>query len=215
MNDIFKIRRDNLMSLVLERFTGNRAALARASQVHPNHINLVLSTNEAHRRNIGEDLARRMEVKLSLPQKWLDSPHGVENRNASVSVASLPIQASLSHVLRESKLTGISATNDWMEGISPEATALQNLFIASVSTSDMTPRLSVGDLVLVDGGVKVFTVEGTYIIDVSGDVLMRHIKKTISGGYLVISSSSEEKVDKLDGIKVLGRVVQKINFTRV
>lgn len=213
MNDIFRIRRDNLMSLVMTKYMGNRAALARAADVHPNHINLVLSTNEAHRRNIGEDLARRMEATLSLPNKWLDDLHGIENRGASVTVSSVPIQSSLSHILRESKLTGISATNEWMGAISADSTAVQNLFIASISTSDMMPRLAAGDLVLVDGGVRAFTVEGTYIIDVSGDVMLRHIKKSISGGYLVSSSSNEEKVDKLDGIKVLGRVVQKIIFT--
>lgn len=215
MNDLYKIRRDNLMSIVLNRFTGNRAALARASSIHPNHINLILSTNETHRRNIGEDLARRMEEALTLPNGWLDNLHGANESEAAFTLASVPIQASLSHILRESPVTGITATGSWIKSLTSETTAVENMFISTVSTAEMSPSLLAGDLVIVDGAVKGFSIEGIYILSVGGDVLLRRIKKSITGGYTVSSATSEETVEQLSSIKILGRVVQKIQMIRV
>lgn len=215
MKDLYKIRKANLMGLVLSKFTGNRAAMARAAAVHPNHMNLILSSNETHRRNIGEDLARRIEVSLSLPDKWLDHLHGTENRETLVSISSLPIQSSLSHILKESPVTGISASNAWILSVSSEATAVENLFLSTIATGEMSPLLSVGDLVIVDGASKGFSVEGTYILAVGDDALLRHIKKTITGGYLVSSGASEERIDSLSSLKIIGRIVQKMQMIRV
>ncbi len=215
MKDLYKIRKDNLMGLVLSKFTGNRAAMARAAAVHPNHMNLILSSNETHRRNIGEDLARRIEVSLSLPDKWLDHLHGIENSGTLVTVSSLPIQSSLSHILKEPSVTGISASNAWIQSVSSDATAVENLFLSSIATSEMSPLLSVGDLVIVDGASKGFSVEGTYILAVGEDVMLRRIKKTITGGYLVSSGASEERIDSLSELKIIGRIVQKMQMIRV
>jgi hypothetical protein len=91
---IYEVRRHNLHRLVLDQYDGNRAALARAAKVHPNQINLLLSDNIDHRRNLGEVLARKIESELKLPGGHLDMEPAVSNRavkaEGAASTAGLP-----------------------------------------------------------------------------------------------------------------------------
>lgn len=213
--DSYLTRRDNILMLVRTKFQGNRAAFARASQIHPNHINLVLTTNDLHRRNVGEELARRIETNLNLPNLWLDSVHGDGAAEASTTITAAPVDAGMSHVLRTSAITGLSVNASWTGPLAAETTAIENLFLSSIATTDMAPALSPGDTVIIDGAVKTFVTQGVYIVVVNDDVMLRRIRKTITGGFIVAAGETEERVDTLADIKVLGRIVRKIQVTNI
>lgn len=213
MMDVFKTRRNNVMAIVLDKYLGNRAAFSRATEIHPNHINLVLSNNDLHRRNIGEDLARRIEKTLGLAPLWLDSPHNSESDGQVISIKSLPIQKSLDHVLRESPVTIVSAQAQRLSDLTAEATAVENLFLGAIATSEMEPVLHIGDTVIVDGAVKGFGGEGVYILSSKSDVFLRRVKKTLTGDFVISSGKSEERIASLVGVNVLGRVIRKIEMS--
>lgn len=73
MNDIFETRRKNLLSHIADKHQGNRAEYCRAIGKNPNLINLTLTRNPDHRKNIGEKLARDLEHLSNLPDGWLDA----------------------------------------------------------------------------------------------------------------------------------------------
>ncbi|WP_353979420.1 helix-turn-helix transcriptional regulator [Salinicola endophyticus] len=77
--DIYDIRRSNLLTLLKERFGGNKSKLADAIDRQPSYVSRCLSDG-AHRKRIGEDFARHVEDLLGLPTRWLDElEHGQAN----------------------------------------------------------------------------------------------------------------------------------------
>ena len=73
MPSIHEIRRDNLRRLIADRFDGRQAEFARAVGVRqPSYVSRLLSDLPSARRNLGDDLARRIESACDLPTYWLD-----------------------------------------------------------------------------------------------------------------------------------------------
>jgi len=66
--DIFEIRKANLIRLIGSRRKG---ACAEKWEMAPAHLSQVLSNKTA--KNLGEDVARRIEQKEGLPHGWLDT----------------------------------------------------------------------------------------------------------------------------------------------
>lgn len=66
--DIFEIRKANLIKLIGSRRKG---ACAEKWEMAPAHLSQVLSNKTA--KNLGEDVARRIEQKEGLPHGWLDA----------------------------------------------------------------------------------------------------------------------------------------------
>lgn len=66
--DIFEIRKTNLIRLIGSRRKG---ACAEKWEMAPAHLSQVLSNKTA--KNLGEDVARRIEQKEGLPHGWLDA----------------------------------------------------------------------------------------------------------------------------------------------
>lgn len=68
-------RQARVRELIRERFDGNQTKFAEAVGCEQNYISRVLSNGE-HRKNIGEQMARRIEKSLRLPALWLDADGG-------------------------------------------------------------------------------------------------------------------------------------------
>jgi hypothetical protein len=211
MDNLYAIRKANLLELALQKFQGNKSALARAAEVHHNHINLLLSNNDSHRRNMGEDLARRMEARLGLPPLWLDNDHTNE-QTATAVIASLPIGEGLDRVLQNSPIHSMTVTISWMAANLTHATP--QLFLSCIASDEASPHVVSGDIVIIDAGVKAFTVDGVYLLIHGEDVYLRHIRKRLTGGYTVEGGGSSEQIDNMKGFTVSGRVAQKIHTGR-
>lgn len=66
---IYDIRRARLRKLIDDRYKGKQVLLANAIEVQPDYISRVLKGT----KNLGEDLANRIETKLHLARGWLSS----------------------------------------------------------------------------------------------------------------------------------------------
>lgn len=215
METLFSIRKDNLGAIVNNKFGGNKAALARAVKVHPNHINLLLSSNEVHRRNLGEGMARQLEEALGLPPLWLDNPHDADSAKKPVNIPALPIDASISKLLTTSEITALGVGFKVVDDLRPEVTAVENLFLAQ-AVADCSPHVSPGDTVVIDAGVKAYTAEGVYLLVSKGkEAYMRHIRKSMAGPYIFSGGGSQDQMDTMKGFAVLGRVVRRVQITRL
>lgn len=204
---IYANRKENLGRLVLERFEGNRAALARAAGVQQNQINLMLSDNEEHRRNMGETLARRMEVSLGLPPGYFD-----EERRPSVLGDLIRIKApilppELAGPLRiDDSLHEVVTYSTWMLSLQGRVTSPANLILCQAATSEAEPAVKHGDHVILDAGVRHITGDGVYVFSHGQGAVMRRIRARIGGGWLCDDGGVSVELPK--SVKVLGRVVQ-------
>lgn len=70
--DIKQIRRSNMLTLIEREKT--RAAFARKVGTDPAYISQILS--EKTKADVGNDLARGIEVAYGLPHGWMDREHG-------------------------------------------------------------------------------------------------------------------------------------------
>lgn len=76
--DINSIRRDNLRALSARYRT--QAEFAAACGTAPSVISLIASPNP--KRNLGSQLARKIELAQGLPSGWLDTPQGFDKSDA-------------------------------------------------------------------------------------------------------------------------------------
>jgi hypothetical protein len=211
MDNLYAIRKANLMELVLQKFQGNKSALARAAEVHHNHINLLLSNNPVHSRNMGEDLARRVEQRLGLPALWLDNDHS-NDQTATAVIGSLPIGEGLNRVLRTSPIQSITVATSWAAAQLPDTTP--QLFLSCIASDEAAPHLQAGDIVIIDAGVKAFTVDGVYLLISGDEAYLRHIRKKLTGGYVLEGAGATDQIDTIKPFNISGRVVQKIHVGR-
>lgn len=70
--DAKQIRRENLAALI--RKEGKAITVAEKAGTAPAYLSQILSTKT--KAQVGDDLARRLEVAYQLPHGWMDTPHG-------------------------------------------------------------------------------------------------------------------------------------------
>ncbi|MEQ0999427.1 phage repressor protein, partial [Pseudomonas aeruginosa] len=65
--DIYQIRKQNLIQLIGGQ---RKSACAERWEMSPAHLSQILS--DKTRKNLGDDVARRIEALEGLPRGWLD-----------------------------------------------------------------------------------------------------------------------------------------------
>ena len=203
----FEVRRENVRKLINEKFDGNRSAFSRAAGVHPNQINLVMAENE-HRRNLGEDLTRRMEESLGIPTGYFDAEH-MTGENSVHKIATSPVPESMSSILRkDDEVEGAVYYNSYLDKLAGKITARENLLICKIATHDMAPEIGFDERVMVDLGVKAVSVDGVYIIGRGSDLFLRRVTKQITGGWCILTPKRDPvHVDSLKGMRAVGKIV--------
>jgi hypothetical protein len=208
---IYEARRLNLSRIIREQFDNNRRELGRAAQVNPNHISLCLTDNELHRRNIGEDVARKLEVVLNLPEYAMDKPL-TDSDNEAYLLQALRIPQVVQRALHECEnLASVRITPRLASRLDGKISGLGNLFLASPATNEMEPELMAGDKLIIDQGVKEYQGDGYYVLCKGGSSFLRKVTKSLSGGYKLIAANSSHESLTVDKLKptytVWGRVV--------
>ena len=75
-----KTRLKNAQSLITEQESGNKAEFAKKIETDPSYIYQIFS--EVTSKNIGDDLARRIERAYNKPDGWMDNNHEDEEAMA-------------------------------------------------------------------------------------------------------------------------------------
>ena len=206
----FATRKENLRRLVLDKYDGNRAALARAAGVHQNQINLLLSDNEDHARNMGEALARRMEGALGLDPGFLDESHD-PMAGSTRTIHNWEVPATLAHLFsRHLELACFVMYDANIGRLMGSITSPANLRICRAVTHDMAPLITPSDTAVVDIGVKAVTQDGVYILQHGSGVFLRRVARSLAGGFTITAASpdiEQLRIETLKGIRALGRVV--------
>lgn len=211
-HEAFDVRRQNLRTLIRERFDGVNAALCRATGKNANLINLILSNNESIRRNMGEKLAREIEVSLGLPAGWMDTPRegGPVDRVTTVPIVRLD---ALDKAGVEKVVLGQDVVGRHLE----RATATNALRIVYATDNEMAPAIEDGDLLYVDTGVTEFDRPGVYVITRGSAVYIRRVTRPLTGGVRIAADAdAHSAVDAEPGqFGCSGRIVGAMRFVKI
>ena len=179
-----EIRRAALRHFIQTKFDSNRSAFARAAGVHQNQINLILSDNLVHQRNLGETLARKMEAALGIPTGFFDTVQAAGDE-ATVDVTAWVVPEALLRIVgRDDVLLKVTLKRGFINRLEGKFTDTANLRTCRVSTHDMDPEVAFGEHVIVDMGVQGVTADGVYILGRGSDLFLRRVTKSITGGWL-------------------------------
>jgi hypothetical protein len=209
LDTIFEVRRSNLRRLIDDRYQGNNAALARRVGIHPNQLNLILTSNPDHRRDMRETTARRIEEMLGIPAGYLDEERYDGVAKVHVSAAAVPDQ--LRSVLRTDESLGgltIYADAPGKLGLSP-ITGMEHLTLAVCVTRDLEPAINHGDRVLIDAAARVISSDGVYLLarDASSPAFLRRVTRLLTGGWQIDGGGETLRMDSVKALRVSGRVV--------
>lgn len=208
--EVIEVRRENLRTLVRDKYEGNRAALARAASIQQNQINLILTDNPKHRRNIGESLARRIEAALSLPSLWMDQEH-LEAGREVITLKPMSIGPELAHILRSGdSVLEMRLVKSALANKVTTVSSLENIALATLNTADMADIGQPGCHVLVDTGAKAISQDGVYILGRGDTRLLRRVSRQLTGELLIGCTNplvETLRMPELGDIEVHGRIV--------
>jgi len=214
-SNTFATRKENLRRLVLDKFEGNRAALSRAAGVQQNQINLLLSDNKDHRRNMGEVAARRIETMLSLPVGWMDTVHD-PMRGETTTVDAWDVPKELQHIIASNdQVVSVVHRGAAFAAVDGKISGRENLRYARMMSKDMSPLLVVGDRVLVDIGTKAVNGDGIYILEQGSSYFLRRCGQNLDGTWTVHAPNPTIEPVRLQSIKTLRAICRLVQVSRV
>jgi hypothetical protein len=211
-SNVADVRRENLSSLIAERFDGNNAAFCRASGKHQNMINLILTKNLAQRRNMGERLARDIERQIGLVEGFLDVPR--QDQTAGVQVYTIPITRLDAASAGGLERVVIGADVIMRHLASPSG--ITNIKGCYMPSDEMSPLIKRDDLMFIDTAVEEFDRDGVYVVARGKDLFVRRVRRVLTGGVRIFadtdpSGSIEASANKF---KSAGRVVGVMSFVQ-
>ncbi|WP_297576234.1 S24 family peptidase [uncultured Deefgea sp.] len=231
--DIFETRRQNLRHLIDNRFGGVIAHLANQIDKQPAYLSRCLTGKAEHRRNIGEKLAREIELKLGLINGALDLPPAnvqaidldIEPTEKEQGIYPRPASKDDYALIPQYSTKGACGTgfyNDHVEVIgelSFKRSWLNRLGISEydacviyASGDSMSPTIYDGDVVLVDQAHQQFKSGEVYAVLMDDEVIIKRITKEF--GATLLRSDNTNKAIYPDinvppghDLNIIGRVV--------
>lgn len=213
-----EIRRENLLQLIKDKFENNRSEFARAADVQPNQVSLMLNGGSAHARPISETRARNIEANLGLPTGYLDRTQQATPKGLAF-VEAMKVPPSLQAVFAvSSEVGGVYVTDSWVSR--HHVMDPTKLHVVEVACDGMDPEVKPGDQIIVEWldatqpADKLFTRDGTYVILTRSGPMLRRLHRGMSG---YVSSSpnrmySHEERKDLSKIQLQARMVCKLSL---
>lgn len=222
--EISDIRRENLRSLMKQRFEGKQARLADALGKSANYISRCLSISmpAASRKNIGEDFAREIEQVLGLDRYQLDKAGMPKDASQAEIISNAqylgpidvwdddtPLDDDEVYVpfLKEVELsagsgrTAVHQSHNQKLRFGKMTLRRQNVQPAeavcvTVSGNSMEPVLPHGSTVGVDQGCTAITDGKMYAINHGGQLRVKTLYRLPGGGMRMRSYNREEHPDE-------------------
>lgn len=212
---IFDTRRANAMRLIgTERGALSQfAAKMGMSKQQASHI---LGSKPI--KNIGEEMARRIEQVYGVPVGSLDfRPQDAGPPSDFVDARLLPEVADID-IGGGSFASRIQLSNEWVRknlAIAPEHTA-----ILPAHGDTMAPTIMDGDLCLVDRGATRIDSPGVYVVLREHDIHILRVSKPLTGGFLFSCDNQAYPPYQVPdivkaGLLILGKVLMTLRPSRI
>jgi phage repressor protein C with HTH and peptisase S24 domain len=227
--DTNSIRRENLRALAARY--GTQAEFAAACGTAPSVISLIVSPNP--KRNLGHQLARKIESAQGLPMGWLDSTHSKEpgeTVDLSFLPAALAQKITSYRAVVEIERFDIAGSmgpgteppdmNMVVEHMSLDAgwvrqnlvyTAIENLKLISGRGDSMAPTIRSGDALIVDAGVTSVESDAIYFFLMRGQQHIKRIQRNLDGLTIISDNGQYREIDvpaeREGDIQVLAQII--------
>ena len=220
--DIYAIRKHNLVQLL---GTQRKASCAERWGMSPAHLSQILSLRTE--KNLGDEVARRIEQAERLPAGWMDVLQGEAGVPASgefVSIAHFDIRGSMGNgntppahveVIRD-----LTVHLDWLRGQGISFSAAHNLAIISGDGDSMAGTFNDGDPLLVDRGIHEVRSDAIYVFSLDGDLFVKRLQRLTDGALRMIADNPLYPPVLIEGaalekLHIHGRVLLVWNARRV
>ena len=213
--DTKEIRRANLR-LLAEQYGGQRA-LADKADIVPSQLSHIIGMNPI--RNLGEQLARKIERNLGLSTGFLDQPSPVnlsENAFPFAPSIYLPLitvsVSSNSNSFELKKIADGALTKKWLldNGVSSE-----KVFEYDFSDNNMSPNLIVNDRLIVDAAQNEWVDANVFLVCMNGRLYVKRFFRLIGDEFRLSSDNVDKALfpdliipfSKMGEIGIVGRVI--------
>ena len=213
--DTKEIRRANLR-LLAEQYGGQRA-LADKADIVPSQLSHIIGMNPI--RNLGEQLARKIERNLGLSTGFLDQPSPVnlsENAFPLETSIYLPLikvsVSSNSNLFELKKIADGALTKKWLldNGVSSE-----KVFEYDFSDNNMSPNLIVNDRLIVDAAQNEWVDANVFLVCMNGRLYVKRFFRLIGDEFRLSSDNVDKALfpdliipfSKMGEIRIVGRVI--------
>lgn len=213
--DTKEIRRANLR-LLAEQYGGQRA-LADKADIVPSQLSHIIGMNPI--RNLGEQLARKIERNLGLSTGFLDQPSPVnlsENAFPFGTSIYLPLikvsVSSNSNSFELKKIADGALTKKWLldNGVSSE-----KVFEYDFSDNNMSPNLIVNDRLIVDAAQNEWVDANVFLVCMNGRLYVKRFFRLIGDEFRLSSDNVDKALfpdliipfSKMGEIGIVGRVI--------
>lgn len=229
--DIKGIRRENLRRL--RKKDENQREQADRLGISPAYLSQIMTGH----RDLGEKVAREIEVQIGLPPFWLDQPHG--RTDEGLRVLTHPHLDHAGHILRvplfdatpsmglgaarperDTVLGSLPVSQEWVRR-NLVISAPKNLAVLTAYGDSMAPTFSDGDMLLVDRGITEIKVDAVYVLALHDELYVKRVQRRITDGAIIIKSDNDlyDPIVLSNGeykqLCVLGRVLWAWNGRRL
>ena len=213
--DTKEIRRTNLR-LLAEQYGGQRE-LADKADIMPSQLSHIIGINPI--RNLGEQLARKIERNLGLSSGFLDQPFP-----ASLSANSFPLETSIYlPVIEISIISGSNSfelkkvadgvlTKKWLQdnGVSSE-----KVFEYGISDNNMSPNLMPNDRLIVDAAQNEWIDASVFLVCLNGRLQFKRFFRLLGDEFKLSNDNIDKALfpdliipfSKIGEIGIVGRVI--------
>jgi SOS-response transcriptional repressor LexA len=214
MSSVYQNRRAFLLKLIEQH--GSQSKLAEKVGISPQQMGHIGGKNPV--RNIGEDLARRIESRCGLPLGIMDQGPGVDVskvQEESIEVPLLNITVSAGAGVpipwSEEVVHKILLSKQWVRQHTT-ASSFNTLAVVTAHGDSMAPTFSDGDVLLVDASVSSIRLDAVYVLSRDGELFIKRIQRNVDGSLMIISDNPAYQPQQIDdpakaGLLVLGRVL--------
>ena len=213
--DTKEIRRTNLR-LLAEQYGGQRE-LADKADIMPSQLSHIIGINPI--RNLGEQLARKIERNLGLSSGFLDQPFP-----ASLSANSFPLEASIylpvieisiisgSNSFELKKVSDGVLTKKWLKdnGVSSE-----KVFEYGISDNNMSPNLMPNDRLIIDAAQNEWIDASVFLVCLNGRLQVKRFFRLLGDEFKLSNDNTDKALfpdliipfSKIGEIGIVGRVI--------
>lgn len=214
-----EIRKANLAKLLDEYLLqkdATKAGFAERSGLNPAQLSQVLG-NDAF-RNIGDRLARRIEISLNLPKGWLDLVHQSKPLDDEIEIAGTPVNGFVK-VVGEA-LLGTDGSVDMTElhvGWLCICSKDQDAFGLKVKGDSMWPRIQSGEFVVIEPNTPVQVGDEVFVRTKDGRNMIKILNKNRDGSYLFTSINNQHhpltlSPDEIEKVHYVAAILKHTRF---
>lgn len=219
MKTVEEVRRANARALVdvaggQQRFA-DRLDITRQQA---SHIVGHKRGSEVSEKNIGSDLARKIERAFGLEHAWMDHEHNelrdLRQDDETVDVPLLAAAASAGDGAEraDDQVVQIARiSKPWLRQ-NASSSSFSNLAMLTARGDSMTPTFEDGSILLVDRGVRHIKLDAIYVLAREDELFVKRVQRRIGGGLSIISDNPAYAAQPIEdpgasGLQVLGRVL--------